>query len=232
MPWPQQRPTARHQSPAPGRSGKIDGRAPLHLDINRPGMLHAKILRCPTPRPHPQHRHRRRPEGPRLPRPSRYRRRPTPSSSSPARKSWPLLRHRWSTATTPIHAIRVELRPAAPFQVTRPRAAPAQPGRHRGANLAIQRCSSPHLVHRRLQRQRLQRPHGPRWQLRRSVICHQCLESHGIVCELDEKQENLTVWSSTQAVPGTANALAQGLQIPRPASAASPKPHFFNPFSP
>src|SRR5262249_53298912 len=42
----------------------------------------------------------------------------------------------------------------------------------------------------------------------------QCLESHGIVCEWDEKQENLTIWSSTQAVPGTANALAQGLQIP------------------
>src|SRR5206468_2205454 len=35
------------------------------------------------------------------------------------------------------------------------------------------------------------------------VICHQCLEPHGLVAEWDEKQENLTVWASTQAVPLT-----------------------------
>ncbi len=40
-----------------------------------------------------------------------------------------------------------------------------------------------------------------------AVISHQCLESHGLVAEWDDKQENLTVWASTQAVPGTADAL-------------------------
>ena len=46
------------------------------------------------------------------------------------------------------------------------------------------------------------------------VICHQCLESHGIVCEWDEALQNLTVWSSSQSTTGTANGLAQPLGIP------------------
>ncbi len=40
-----------------------------------------------------------------------------------------------------------------------------------------------------------------------AVISHQCLESHGLVAEWDDKQENLTVWASTQAVPNTAEGL-------------------------
>jgi xanthine dehydrogenase YagR molybdenum-binding subunit len=47
-----------------------------------------------------------------------------------------------------------------------------------------------------------------------AVISHQCLESHGIVCEWDEKLENLTCWASSQAVPGVAAALAGPLGIP------------------
>ncbi len=39
------------------------------------------------------------------------------------------------------------------------------------------------------------------------LISHQCLESHGLVAEWDDKQQNLTVWASTQAVPNTAEGL-------------------------
>ena len=39
-----------------------------------------------------------------------------------------------------------------------------------------------------------------------AVISHQCLESHGLVAEWDDEQEDLTVWASTQAVAGTADA--------------------------
>lgn len=46
-----------------------------------------------------------------------------------------------------------------------------------------------------------------------AVISHQCLESHGVVAEWDEKQENLTVWSSTQAVPKTAEDLRQHFKL-------------------
>jgi xanthine dehydrogenase YagR molybdenum-binding subunit len=40
-----------------------------------------------------------------------------------------------------------------------------------------------------------------------ATICHQCLESHGLVAEWD-KDGGLTVWASTQAVMGTAQALS------------------------
>ncbi len=46
------------------------------------------------------------------------------------------------------------------------------------------------------------------------VISHQCLESHGLVAEWDADQTNLTVWASTQAVPITAQVLAQHFRIP------------------
>lgn len=46
------------------------------------------------------------------------------------------------------------------------------------------------------------------------VICHQCLESHGLVAEWDAEKKNLTVWASTQAVTGTAAALAQYFKLP------------------
>jgi xanthine dehydrogenase YagR molybdenum-binding subunit len=50
------------------------------------------------------------------------------------------------------------------------------------------------------------------------VIAHQCLEPHGLVAEWD-KEGNLTVWASTQAVTGTADQLskhfsAQGIDLP------------------
>ncbi len=50
------------------------------------------------------------------------------------------------------------------------------------------------------------------------VIIHQCLESHGLVAEWD-KEGGLTVWASTQAVTGTAQALARyfsqkGMDLP------------------
>jgi xanthine dehydrogenase YagR molybdenum-binding subunit len=50
------------------------------------------------------------------------------------------------------------------------------------------------------------------------VICHQCLESHGLVAAWD-KEGGLTVWASTQAVTGTADELAryfsaQGIALP------------------
>jgi xanthine dehydrogenase YagR molybdenum-binding subunit len=45
------------------------------------------------------------------------------------------------------------------------------------------------------------------------VICHQCLEPHGLVAEWRD-DGGLTVWASTQAVFGTAQALARHFRIP------------------
>jgi xanthine dehydrogenase YagR molybdenum-binding subunit len=46
-----------------------------------------------------------------------------------------------------------------------------------------------------------------------STICHQCLESHGMVAEWDA-DGNLTVWCSTQATYGTAQGLAVHFKVP------------------
>jgi xanthine dehydrogenase YagR molybdenum-binding subunit len=45
------------------------------------------------------------------------------------------------------------------------------------------------------------------------TICHQCLESHGLVAEWDQ-DGSLTVWCSTQAVDGTAKDLSGYFKIP------------------
>jgi xanthine dehydrogenase YagR molybdenum-binding subunit len=46
------------------------------------------------------------------------------------------------------------------------------------------------------------------------VICHQCLESHGLVAEWNQDLSELTVYASTQAVPNTAQQLAQYFKMP------------------
>lgn len=46
------------------------------------------------------------------------------------------------------------------------------------------------------------------------VISHQCLESHGLVAEWNQDLSELTVWCSTQAVPLTAQGLAQYFKMP------------------
>jgi xanthine dehydrogenase YagR molybdenum-binding subunit len=46
------------------------------------------------------------------------------------------------------------------------------------------------------------------------TISHQCLESHGLVAEWD-KDGNLTVWASTQATTGVVGDLARTFQIPQ-----------------
>jgi xanthine dehydrogenase YagR molybdenum-binding subunit len=46
-----------------------------------------------------------------------------------------------------------------------------------------------------------------------AVIAHQCLESHGLVAEWNADQTELTVWASTQAVPGSAAQLAMNFNL-------------------
>ncbi len=48
------------------------------------------------------------------------------------------------------------------------------------------------------------------------TICHQCLESHGLVAEWDQ-EGGLTVWCSTQATTNTARELVQYFKIPNKA---------------
>jgi xanthine dehydrogenase YagR molybdenum-binding subunit len=47
-----------------------------------------------------------------------------------------------------------------------------------------------------------------------ATICHHCLESHGLVAEWD-KDGNVTVWASTQATTTVAQQVAQRFQVPQ-----------------
>lgn len=50
MPWPTQRRLIGTKVPRLDGPDKATGRAKYSYDVNRPGMLHAKILRCPHAR--------------------------------------------------------------------------------------------------------------------------------------------------------------------------------------
>jgi xanthine dehydrogenase YagR molybdenum-binding subunit len=218
MPWPTNRRVIGTKVPRLDGPDKATGRAKYSFDINRPGMLHARILRCP-------HAHAR----------------VTNINVNQARQV-PGYRahHIIAQANTELffagaeviavcadteehaedvkRAVRVEYE-VLPHFVKEPDALRAPGGQGTmgagagGANV---------------------RPGGefatenfdaeafrdiPETQTHRGtygvpVICHQCLESHGLVAEWDQEQNNLTVWCSTQAVPGTADELARHFQIP------------------
>src|SRR3954468_6699805 len=51
MPWPQNRRVIGTKVPRLDGPDKATGRAKYSFDINRPGMLHARILRCPHAHP-------------------------------------------------------------------------------------------------------------------------------------------------------------------------------------
>src|SRR5437773_5358194 len=214
MPWPQQRRLLGTKIPRLDGPEKSTGRARYTFDINRPGMLHAKILRCP-------HAHAR-----------------IRTIDTAAAQKVPGFRAIQTIAAAnaelfyagqeildiacdteehcddALHAVRVDY-DELPHQV---REEDALRLRNQAGTAA------PNLMSN-VQQQAVSATAGFNDNVFNGLtvhegnygvptICHQCLESHGIVCEWDEKQENLTVWSSTQAVPGTAGALANQLGIP------------------
>ena len=215
MPWPTTRRVIGTKVQRLDGPDKATGRAKYSFDINRPGMLHARMLRCP-------HAHAR----------------ITALDAGPAEKVpgyravhllvKPGAEMFWAgeeiaaiCADTEEHAedclraIRVEYEvlPHAVKEADAIRlgngqgtlggmgAANASPGgdfaTEKFAEVAFQNVAA-----------RIEGAYGV------PIISHQCLESHGLVAEWDEKQENLTVWASTQAVPLTATVLAQHFKLP------------------
>ena len=192
---------------------KATGRAKYSYDMNRPGMLHAKILRCP-------HAHAR-----------------IRSIDTSACEKTPGFRglHQLVkpnevlyfagaeviavAADTEEHAedclraIRIDYE-EMPFYVKESESLEANrntTGGNRANNItpgaqaatdnfdtvAYQNVAAQHEGH-----------YGA------PVISHQCLESHGLVAEWDADQSHLTVYASTQAVYGTAEALRTYFKLP------------------
>jgi xanthine dehydrogenase YagR molybdenum-binding subunit len=216
MPWPQTRRLLGTKISRLDGPEKATGRARYTFDINRPGMIHARILRCP-------HAHAR-----------------LRSIDTAAAQKTPGFRAIYNMVkpgaelyyagteivaiacdteehcNDAVRAIQVDYE-VLPFRVReedglRLRDQPATvAGGMGGGNSNVQSNNQS----------------GGGWNANSfdgltvhegtygmPVISHQCLESHGIVCEWDEKLENLTVWCSSQAVPAVATGLGGPLGIP------------------
>jgi xanthine dehydrogenase YagR molybdenum-binding subunit len=230
MPWPQQRRLLGTKIPRLDGPEKATGRARYTFDINRRGMLHAKILRCP-------HAHVR------VRNIDTSAAQKTPGFRALVMVARPETRN-WAAgvgiaALAPaselfyageevlavacdteehcddaLRAIRVDYE-LLPFQVKE----------EDGLRLRAQAgTAAPNLTSNVLQ-PNITNSDG--WGANAfngltvhegtygvPVICHQCLESHGIVCEWDDQLQNLTVWASSQGVTNSANSLAQRLRIP------------------
>ena len=211
MPWPQNRRVIGTKVPRLDGPEKATGRAKYSYDINRPGMLHAKILRSP-------HAH------------ARIRTIETAAAEkTPGFRAFHLLvkpgaELTWAgqeilaiCADTEEHcedclrAVRVEY-DILPHMVKEADALQGKPGTmaNNGANIG----KPAQTTTANFDKQAWENATVAEGTYGIAVISHQCLESHGLVAEWDQNLQNLTVWISTQAVPNQAGALAQNFNIP------------------
>jgi xanthine dehydrogenase YagR molybdenum-binding subunit len=216
MPWPQTRRLLGTKIQRMDGPEKATGRARYTFDINRPGMIHAKILRCP-------HAHAR-----------------IRTIDTAAAQKMPGFRaiHNFNTAkpgsemffagaeivaiacdteehcNDALRAIQVDFE-VLPFQVReedglrlRGQAGTAAPNLmtnvQTGANNQSAGWNANAFDGLTVHEGTYGMP----------VIGHQCLESHGVVCEWDADLQNLTIWASSQAVPAVATSVTGGLGIP------------------
>jgi xanthine dehydrogenase YagR molybdenum-binding subunit len=211
MPWPTQRRLIGTKVQRLDGPDKATGRAKYSYDINRPGLLHARILRCPHARATVKSIDTAAAE-----------RTPGYRASFIIAKVGAELRFAGDEviavcadteehAADCLRAIRVEFAPL-PFLVKEEDAlAAVAPSTAGGPNVTRGGAFSTNNFVGELftdAAATVEASYGV------PVICHQCLEPHGLVAEWDENLQNLTVWASTQAVPLTAGALAQRFRIP------------------
>jgi xanthine dehydrogenase YagR molybdenum-binding subunit len=219
MPWPQKRRIIGTKVRRLDGPEKATGTAKYSFDINRPGLLHARILRCP-------HAHAR----------------VKNIDTAPAEKvagfravhalvqvggectfaGYEVVAIAADTeehAEDCMRAIRVTYE-VLPHQVKEDQAlqlanqpgtvAPGAGGNPPPSNVAqVHDSSTPNFANAFDGL-----PVVVENTYRAPVITHQCLESHGLVAQWDDKLENLTVYASTQAVPNTAGQLATHFKIP------------------
>jgi xanthine dehydrogenase YagR molybdenum-binding subunit len=213
MPWPTTRRIIGTKVPRLDAPEKATGRAKYSFDINRPGMLHAKMLRCP-------HAHAK----------------VKTIDTSQAEKApgvravhvivkpdaelfWAGAEIAAVAADTEEHAldalraIRIEYE-VLPHLVKEAETLTAKQ-RTVSGNAATNVAAGGDFATANFAQQAYQ---GAAATVEGTygipIISHQCLESHGLVAEWNNDASELTVWASTQAVPLTANQLAQNFKLP------------------
>lgn len=214
MPWPSNRRVLGTKVPRLDGPDKATGRAKYTYDINRPNMLHARIVRCPHA--HARVRQIDTSAAERLPgyRAHHILAPPGTELFFAGAEVVAVAADTEEQAEDVKRAVRVEyevlphlvkeedaLRPDAPRTVG-PQSNVRPGGEESSENFDAEafRNIPPEQIH--------QGTYGA------SVVCHQCLEAHGLVAEWNADLTQLTVWCSTQFVPGTAAALATHFRIP------------------
>src|SRR5262245_10365225 len=215
MPWPQTRRIIGTKVQRLDGPDKATGRAKYSFDINRPGMLHARMLRCP-------HAHARVNSID-----------TTQAEKAPGVRAvhvivkpndelyWAGAEVAAVAADTEEHAedalrlIRVEYQdPPLPHLVKESETLTAKQ-RTVSGNAATNVAAGGDFTTANFNQQAYQ---GAAATVEGTygvpIIAHQCLESHGLVAEWNQDVSELTVWASTQAVPNTAGQLAQYFRLP------------------
>ena len=215
MPWPTNRRIIGTEVQRLDGPDKSTGRAKYSYDINRPGMLHARMLRCPHA--HARIRAINTQAAERLPgfRAVHVIARANTELYFAGAEVLAIAADTEEHAEDCIRAVNVDYQ-VLPHYVREQDAieAAANARTAPGFNPANVRVGGQYATENfeeqayRNATQRVEGTYGV------PVICHQCLESHGLVAEWNSDQTELTVWASTQAVPGTAGALARHFRIP------------------
>lgn len=215
MPWPTNRRVIGTKVQRLDGPDKATGRAKYSYDINRPGMLHAKILRCP-------HAHARLrtldttgAEKVRGFRALHIIAQPGAELFFAGAEIVAVAADTEEHAEDCLRAIRVEF-DVLPHYVKEADALQAGDqartagGPNQGQNVRPGGEATTADFDTAAYQNTTARAEGT---YSVPVISHQCLETHGLVAEWDQALENLTVWASTQAVPATAQGLATALKI-------------------
>jgi xanthine dehydrogenase YagR molybdenum-binding subunit len=210
MPWPQNRRIIGTRVQRVDGPEKSTGRAKYSFDINRPGLCHARILRSP-------HAHARvksidTSQAEKTP---GYRAlhlivKPGAEVYFAGAEIMAICADTEEHAEDCLRAVRVDWDPL-PHLVKEAETLEAQQATVAGgANTRISGESATNNFEQAFQG--VAATHEGSYGA--PIISHQCLESHGLVAEWNQDLSELTVWASTQAVPGTAGALAQHFKLP------------------
>jgi xanthine dehydrogenase YagR molybdenum-binding subunit len=193
---------------------KATGRAKYSYDINRPGMCHARILRCPH-----AHARIRSIDTTQCEKTPGFRAlhmmvKPNEELYFAGAEVIAVAADTEEHADDCMRAIRVDYDTDLPFYVKESESLQANRNTAGGAGQSNVVAAGTFQTAKFAESayQDVAAQHEGRYGV--PVISHQCLESHGLVAEWDADLANLTVWASTQAVPLTAQALGQHFKLP------------------
>jgi len=213
MPWPTNRRVIGTKVQRLDGPAKATGRAKYSFDINRPGMLHAKILRCPHGRARVVSIDTSNCEKTPGYRAVHQMVKPNEEVYFAGAEIVAVAADTEEHAEDCMRAIRVEYE-VLPFYVKEPESLEANRNTAGGvgASNVVAAGGSETDKFADAAYQNVAATHEGRYSV--PIISHQCLESHGLVAEWDEDQANLTVHASTQAVPLTAEQLRVHFKLP------------------